>query len=72
MGRHAFSGQFFVTDVVDVVRRADGAQGLYIGIKLIFYLPLGIEADGGDLDDFILGRVRACTFDVEDDQPFLG
>ena len=70
--RNSFSGQFFVADVVDVVCRADGAAGLYIGVELILYLPLGIEANGGDLDDFILRRVRTRTFDVEDDQPFLG
>ena len=29
----------------------------------------GIEADGGNLDDFIPRRVGAGAFDVEDDDP---
>ena len=57
---------------MDVVGRADGSSGFYISVELIDGLPFRIEADGGDLDDFILRRVGACAFDVEDDQPSFG
>ena len=52
--------------VMDVVGRADGSSGFYISVELIDGLPFRIEADGGDLDDFILRRVGACAFDVEE------
>ena len=59
----------FVADVVDVEGSPDRPAGTDIGVEGVRDLALGIEADGGNLDDFIPRRVGAGAFDVEDDDP---
>ena len=66
---HPLGLQGFVADVVDVEGSPDRPAGTDIGVEGVRDLALGIEADGGNLDDFIPRRVGAGAFDVEDDDP---
>ncbi len=54
---------------MDVVRRAHRTLGADVGIEFLCDFAVLIEADSGNLDDFVLCRVRARTFHVEDDDP---